>query len=40
MTAEVNPMPVFTYNRYYVTTYSWSYRYGILFTQLKDSNLV
>ncbi|KAF1752573.1 hypothetical protein GCK72_019128 [Caenorhabditis remanei] len=27
MTAEVNPMPVFTYNRYYVTTYSWSYRY-------------
>ncbi|CAL2044185.1 unnamed protein product [Caenorhabditis brenneri] len=27
MLAEVNPLPVFTYNRYYVTTYAWSYRY-------------
>nr|O16977.3 RecName: Full=Zinc metalloproteinase nas-32; AltName: Full=Nematode astacin 32; Flags: Precursor [Caenorhabditis elegans] len=29
MTADfgVNPMPVFSFNRYYKTTYTWSYRY-------------
>lgn len=28
MNSEVNPLPVFTYNRYYITQYKWSYRYG------------
>ncbi|CAI2354282.1 unnamed protein product [Caenorhabditis sp. 36 PRJEB53466] len=28
LTAEVNPLPVFSYNRYYITKYSFSYRYG------------
>uniref|UniRef100_A0A8R1DQI6 Zinc metalloproteinase n=1 Tax=Caenorhabditis japonica TaxID=281687 RepID=A0A8R1DQI6_CAEJA len=27
MNSEVNPLPVFTYNRYYITKYTFSYRY-------------
>uniref|UniRef100_A0A1I7U1M1 Zinc metalloproteinase n=1 Tax=Caenorhabditis tropicalis TaxID=1561998 RepID=A0A1I7U1M1_9PELO len=27
MLSDVNPLPIFSYNRYYITTFSWSYRY-------------
>ncbi|PIC25020.1 hypothetical protein B9Z55_018113 [Caenorhabditis nigoni] len=27
MTAETNPLPVFAFSRYYISVWSWSYRY-------------